>query len=66
MIVFVNGTESATTNGCGCCSATYAFSDSREEIASEVKKNIAVAIECCAALGISFSDLVEQVKASKK
>jgi len=47
-----------TTDGCGCCSATYYLPQDREEILKELQRNIIVAKDACKALGIDFQEFV--------
>lgn len=53
-----------TSNGCGCCSCNYYFNNvednhgDKQEIIDEIKRNVEVAKEACAILGIDIKTLL--------
>jgi hypothetical protein len=49
----------ARTTGCGCCSIELLVEDERDEIITELKRNLKVVESGCKILGISLDELKE-------
>jgi hypothetical protein len=55
----------ARTTGCGCCSTELLVEDERDEIITELKRNLRMVEEGCRILGISLNELKEMQNYTK-
>jgi hypothetical protein len=55
----------ARTTGCGCCSGELLVENERDEIITELKRNLKVVEDGCRILGISLNELKEMQNYTK-
>jgi hypothetical protein len=51
--------DTATTNGCGCCSEILYMDSNQTQILEELKQNIIVAKEVCLLLDVNFDEFIK-------